>query len=68
MDFNIRKKFQYGRSIENKNIFSKHDLHVLFISFFSKMDTKKNYLTCYNPLKNFNMCLQIFIHAFHHFP
>ena len=25
----------------NKNIFSKHDLHVLFISFFSKMYNKK---------------------------
>ena len=39
-------RFLYGRQkiITNKNIFSKDDLHVLFISFFSKMYNKKKYL------------------------
>ena len=36
-------RFLYGwqKIFSNKNIFSKHDLHVLFISFFSKMYIKK---------------------------
>ena len=29
------------KSSQTKNIFSKHDLYVLFISFFSKMYNKK---------------------------
>ena len=35
-------RFLYGlqKIFLNKNIFSKHDLHVLFISFFSKMYNK----------------------------
>ena len=37
----------------NKNIFSKHYLHVLFISFFFvKCIIKKNYLPSYGPLKH----------------
>ena len=37
--------------ILNKNIFSKHHLHVLFISFLCKMYNKKNYLRPYSSLK-----------------
>ena len=37
-------RFLYGwqKIFTNKNSFSKHDLHVLFISFFYKMYNKKN--------------------------
>ena len=44
--------FLYGwqKIFTNKNIFSKHDWHVLFISFFSKMYNKNFYLSCYSPL------------------
>ena len=44
--------FLYGwqKIFTNKNIFSKHDLHVLFISFFSKINNKKH-LSNYRPLK-----------------
>ena len=33
--------YSWQKIFTNKNIFSKHDLHVLFISFFSKMYNKK---------------------------
>ena len=33
--------YSWQKIFTNKNIFSNHDLHVLFISFFSKIDNKK---------------------------
>ena len=44
--------FLYGwqKIFTNKNIFSKHDLHVWFILFFFKMYKKKNYLSQDGPL------------------
>ena len=44
--------FIYGwqKIFTNKNIFSKHNLHALFISFFSKIHNKKNIYPCMVPL------------------
>ena len=49
--------FLYGwqKIFTNKNIFSNNDLHVLFILFFSEVDNKNNYLSCYDPLKQHNI-------------
>ena len=39
----------------DKNIFLKDDLHVLFISFFSKIYNKKKKLPPYDPLKSLGL-------------
>ena len=44
--------FLYGwqKILTNKNIFQKHDLHVLFIAFFCKMYNKENLFTTVRSL------------------
>ena len=52
--YNANFKFStsWQKIFTNKIIFSKHDVHALFISFFSKMHNKKIYLLHTIPLKN----------------